>query len=618
MVERAAAACAAEGAAIDGDWNAQTRATLERSFLATGKAHAPTTFARTVPWFDRWAETWRAAAVAGCTAHTIDHTWDLDLRVRALDCLDEARGHFVALTRELADADETSLARATSAAAGLPSVAACTRPEALMQRPMTRPGQREEVAAVRARLAQASSLEAAGDYPRGLAAANAALVAARASGWAPVLAQTELRVATLGERNGDYAGAEASLLRALAAAREARSPGLALAATVELVYLVGYRGSRPAEGEVWAEAAQLQLALMPGEHPLERADLSNNRAGVAYVRGDYDRSAKLYEEALAQREAALGADHPRIADSLNNLAGVRYAQGAHAESTRLYARALALFEREYGPDHPQVATTLSNLALVHESTGAYAEAIAVLTRALQIREAVLGADHPQVATALSNLALVHEAMGSYDIAAQLFRRALERLERTHGPDHPQVADCVHNLATVRYAQGAHDEAVALFNRALTIYEGLQREDHPMLATSLAGLAEIRLVRGQYDEALRLYTRSLQILERAFGPDHPNVAHALHGLGETHRALGHPAEARPLLERALEIRAAASVQREELAESRFALARALPPAEAPRARELAEQALVGYFAADGSQREAAEVAEWLAGNAVAGR
>ncbi len=68
---RAVAACEAEGARIDGDWNDDTRAGLERSLLATGKAYAPMTFARTVPWFDRWADSWRAAATHACqSVHT--------------------------------------------------------------------------------------------------------------------------------------------------------------------------------------------------------------------------------------------------------------------------------------------------------------------------------------------------------------------------------------------------------------------------------------------------------------------------------------------------------------------------------------------------------------------
>ena len=609
--QRAVAACEAEGAVIDDDWNDAARAALGRSFLATGKAHAHTTLARTLPWFDRWADAWRAAAVAGCHAHTIDATWDAELRLRAQDCLGEARGNFSALVHELTHADDDALARATSAAASLPGVDACVSPEALRQRPMMRPDQQDAVLAVRARLAEAASLEAAGNYKDGITVARAAVVPARATGWAPVVAQAELRLASLGERAGHYAEAEASLLRAFAAAGEARSPTLALQAASDLLYLVGYRSSRPAEGKVWARSMQLQLALLPGEHPLELADLRNHLATVEYVGGNYSESVRLYTEALALREAALGQGHPRIADSLSNLAGATFALGAHDEAIALYLRALALAEHTLGPDHPQVATTLSNLALVYQSTGAYAEAIRLLTRVLAIRGDALGPDHPQRASGLSNLALVHHAMGANDEAARLFEQALAIYERTLGRDHPQVADCLHNLATVRFAANDLDEAARLLTRALAIYDRLQEEDHPMMATSLAALAQIHHDRQRYADALRFYTRALAITEASLGRDHPNAAHVLHGLGMTQLALGHVELALPLLERALQIRTAASVQSEELAESRFALARALGPDQAPRARQLAERALQAYTAAVGSERERAAVAKWLA-------
>ena len=620
LARQAVAACEAEGAAISTDWNATTRADLERSFLATGKAHAPTTLARTLPWFDRWATNWSAAAVTTCRAHTIARTWDDDLHLRASDCLAEARGNFSALLHELTHADASALARATSAAASLPGVDPCTLPDALRQRPMMLPDQHDAVLAVRDQLARAASLEAAGNYKEGLAVAAAAVVPARATAWAPVIAQAELRLASLGERTGNYPDAEAGLLRALAAAGAAHSPTLALQAATDLLYLVGYRSSRPAEGKVWAQSVQLQLDLLPGEHPLARADLQNHLATVEYVAGNYSESARLYSEALALREAALGPDHPRIADSLNNLAGARFAQGEHLAAIDLYRRALALLEYTLGPEHPQVATTLSNLALVHQSTGEYAEAIRLLTRAIAIRDDALGPGHPQQAAGLDNLALVHHAMGNHAEAARLFVQALAIHERTQGPDHPQVADCLHNLATVRHATGDLDDATRLLTRALAIYDRLQDGDHPMMATSLAALAQIHHERQQYADALRLYTRALAIFTASLGPDHPNVAHILHGLGMTHLAMRRPDLAIPLLERALSLRSASSVQAEELAESRFSLARALvtPSATAPadpartrRARELAELALTAYTASPGSQRERAAVADWLA-------
>jgi hypothetical protein len=92
-------------------------------------------------------------------------------------------------------------------------------------------------------------------------------------------------------------------------------------------------------------------------------------------------------------------------------------------------------------------------------------------------------------------------------------------------------------------------------------------------------------------------RALAIWEGTAGREHPDVAYALQGLGDTHLAAGRPADAIAPLERALTIRAAGSVP-DDLAETRFALARALWDAgrDRPRARTLAGEAEAGLAAA----------------------
>ncbi|PCC68639.1 Serine/threonine protein kinase [Nannocystis exedens] len=610
--QRTLAGCEAAASAVLADWDEPARAALLQAFVATGAAHAAATFARTAPWLDRWATSWHDVADAACRAHRLDAAWDGEQYARAVDCLAEARGNFVALVGELRRVDAASLTEATSAAAALAAPELCADPAHLRERPMLRFDQREQVLAVRERLARAGSLAAAGRYAEGLPVAREARHAAAAVGWPALVAQAELRAAALAEQTGAYADAEAGLLRAVAAAREARSARLALQASTELVYVVGYRGSRLAEGKVWGEAARTQLALLAGAHPLEQADLDSNLAGLAYVGGDLGEAARLYARVLAAREAALGEQHPRVADSVNNLAGVRYATGAIDEAARLFARSLAIYEQVYGEAHPQVATTLNNISLVHEALGTYDQAIAALTRALAIREATFGPEHALVATSLCNLALVYEATGVYDEAARLFLRALAIQEKAFGLDHPMVADTLHNLATVRYDTHDHAESARLLRRALAIYERRLGPHHPSTVASVAGLGQVLTATGAPEEALKLFARALASQEQVLGPDHPSLAHSLLGRAEALTALGRAAEAVPALERALAIREASQVQPEELAEARFALARALwDGGDRPRARALAEQAATTYPEAPGTAAARAKVRDWLA-------
>ena len=98
----------------------------------------------------------------------------------------------------------------------------------------------------------------------------------------------------------------------------------------------------------------------------------------------------------------------------------------------------------------------------------------------------------------------------------------------------------------------------------------------------------------------------------------NVADPLTGLGQTLLGLAKPGDALPLLERALTIRTTHQVDPADLADTRFALARALWIAPAaqdrdrPRARTLAEQAHAAFASlGDAQKAKLAEVQTWLA-------
>ena len=607
---RELAACDAEAAAILGDWGEAARADLERAFLATGAAEAAPTFARLLPWIDRWVVAWRDAAREACQAGRIDATWDAPLHARALDCLDEARGSFGALLTALTE--RPALHEAIGAAAELPAPAACVDPALLRERPDLA-GSRAAELELRPLLARAGSLAVAGRYAEGLEVAARARQLAEASGAPALRARAELREADLAELTGAYAQAEAGYVRALAAAREAGLPRVAFAAMSELVYVVGYQEARPAEAAVRGEAAATQLAFLAGANHLVQAELDTHLAGARYAGGDYAEAARLYQRAYETRRAELGASHPRVGESLTNLASVRFAAGAYEEAAGLFREALAITEPVLGDAHPQVAKILNNLGMAHESAGAYADARRELGRALEIRERTLGPEHPLVATTLAALGLVYRVTGEPAEASRLLERALAIHEKGLGPEHPKVAEALHNLASVRFDTHDYAGAERLLRRALAIYEESLGPAHRDTASTLAGLALVRHKRGDDVEALRLDDLALEVLRRALGEDHLIVAHVTVERGDVLRALGRAGEAVPSLERALAIREAAHARGEDLAAARFALARALWEAggDRTRARGLALAAQAAAAQAPGIEEARAEIATWLA-------
>jgi tetratricopeptide (TPR) repeat protein len=69
----------------------------------------------------------------------------------------------------------------------------------------------------------------------------------------------------------------------------------------------------------------------------------------------------MFEQALADRERVLGADHPDTLASRNNLAGAYESAGRLGEAIPMFEQALADRERVLGADHPHTLTSRNNL-----------------------------------------------------------------------------------------------------------------------------------------------------------------------------------------------------------------------------------------------------------------
>ena len=124
--------------------------------------------------------------------------------------------------------------------------------------------------------------------------------------------------------------------------------------------------------------------------------------------------------------------------------------------------------------------------------------------------------------------------------------------------------------------------------------------------------EIGALLDKLDLAATEFQRSLAIEEKALGPKHPQVSAPLLGLGEVELSRKAPARAVPLLERALAIRASQPGDGVDLADVRFALARALfATGDRSRARALATEARDAYAkVGPRARRELAEASAWL--------
>ncbi|MCB9755899.1 MAG: tetratricopeptide repeat protein [Myxococcales bacterium] len=591
--ERALAACAAEGASVGATWNSDAESRLREGLLATAAPYAQIAADRVSASFSSQASAWSSARVRACQRARVDGEWDDDTLDRATWCLEDRRLELEALVEELSRADATIVQNAATAAVGLSSITPCLDPLRLAAMPAL-PSDRDAVLEVKRALWRVGAQRAAGAYATGLEEARDALARAEALSWAPLVATARWRLGSLLYHTGAYAEAERALEDAFFLARESGAQEVEFEAATRLTYTIGYLMARHDDGLRWRRHADIALTLMgEDETSLRRATHMHRVATVYYAKGAFAEAEAISERALATQLEALGAEHPDVASALNNLGSMQYATGAYDRARVHLSRALAIYEETLGPQHPHVADALINLANVNYFEGSYEEAKTLYRRALVIHERALGESHARVAESLNNLAELLRLTGEYAESKALAERALEIFERALGPKHPSVAEPLLNVATVS---------------ALT---------------------------GDHARARNLYERALAIQQEAYGDEHVALAHALTGLAEVALAQARPGDAVTLAERAAKLRESGEAPPEQLADTRFVLARALcerGSAEAKagakasakadasagaRARALAQEARAVYQAAKGKERALAEVDVFLASDCVAG-
>jgi tetratricopeptide (TPR) repeat protein len=218
------------------------------------------------------------------------------------------------------------------------------------------------------------------------------------------------------------------------------------------------------------------------------------------------------------------------------------------ERRRQLLRARALYEKSREPQRTFFLASVDEvLAAVLFYEGRAEEALAVYRRVEAARAELLGPEHLAVAIALANQADCSSMLGRFDEALALLRRALAAVE-TPGADHAYLRA---RLADVLRRRGAPARALDEDRRARAAAE--QHGSSVYLDAALTG------------EGLDLI------------------------------ALGRAAEAVSPLERAVAARERGAAAPSDLAEVRFALARALAASGGDRARakKLAELARADF-------------------------
>jgi tetratricopeptide (TPR) repeat protein len=366
--------------------------------------------------------------------------------------------------------------------------------------------------------------------------------------------------------------------------------------------------------------------------------------GVQSERGELAESLRRSTEALALGEQILGPRHPDLAAVLDVLGSVHLRLGHADAAEAVYERELELLRMHYPDDHPDVIGTQMNLGNVLVARGEYAQAREIFERVLPMRIAQLGADHPGVADTLSNIGSTLGAEGKHAAAVEVFERAHAIRRAKLAADHPTLVVGLEAIGRSYSYMGEHEQGIATLREAMALADVALAADDPhrlelrrYLADALrrggqrdaaivelevnaaAGdvladhwLAELQLEAGRLDEAQRRYGRAVEGWRASAGEASLEYGDAIAGLGKVALARADIALAITELERALPILEAHPEAVTEIAQARFALARALVRRDHSRARDLATAARDAMATLGPDMlAEHSHVVEWLA-------
>ncbi|MFF9035814.1 tetratricopeptide repeat protein [Streptomyces sp. NPDC014892] len=278
----------------------------------------------------------------------------------------------------------------------------------------------------------------------------------------------------------------------------------------------------------WTEAGEVHRAVAAErEHALgpDHPDTLASRYEVGFTLSRTGRPADALREfahVARAREHALGAEHPETLAARQEMAYVLGQLGRHLEAHQAYTSVLAVRERLAGPDHPDTLRCRHNLAFNLSRLGRLEDSYRMANDVAAARTRVLGANHPdtlvtryEVAYALGQLGRWPEALRTYEEVADARAQAL-------GPDHPDTLAARHEVGISLGRLGRSADALTLYRALVDDRTRVLGPDHTETLRARHGLG-VNLGRlGRWEEALAESRDVCALRERVLGPDHPDT------------------------------------------------------------------------------------------------
>ncbi|MFG2501083.1 tetratricopeptide repeat protein [Streptomyces sp. NPDC048441] len=259
--------------------------------------------------------------------------------------------------------------------------------------------------------------------------------------------------------------------------------------------------------------------------------LSRHNAGLSLGRlGRWAEAGEVHRAVAAEREHALGPDHPDTLASRYEVGFTLSRTGRAADALREYGRVAQGRERSLGPEHQDTLAARQEMAYVMGQLGRHFEAHQMYTSVLAVRERTAGPDHPDTLRCRHNLAYNLSRLGRLEDSYQLASEVATARARVLGVTHPDTLVTRYEVAYALGQLGRWPEALQTYREVADARVRALGSDHPdtLAARYEVGISLGRL--GRSGEALELYRDLIDDRTRVNGPADPETLRARHGLG----------------------------------------------------------------------------------------
>jgi hypothetical protein len=171
------------------------------------------------------------------------------------------------------------------------------------------------------------------------------------------------------------------------------------------------------------------------DQPLVEAAIRTT-IGIAYNRLNAPPQIALahLQQAVALRQAHLGADHADTLSSMRRLADTCLMLGRHFEAINSYEKLAGNYERLLGPCHATTRECRRALAGAYGNTGQCDRAILLATQLLESSMTEFGATHPESLHSMHTLAMVYLDAGQLTESLEWHQKALSLGTEIQGRD----------------------------------------------------------------------------------------------------------------------------------------------------------------------------------------